>query len=43
MNILNTHDHRLVFFIDNDAPKEYMNRWIMQILVVKSQGNKGYY
>tara|TARA_A100001015_G_C14942984_1_gene693383 strand:+ start:613 stop:1083 length:471 start_codon:yes stop_codon:yes gene_type:complete len=27
MNILNTHHHRLVFSIDNDAPKEYMDRW----------------
>jgi len=27
MNILNTHDHRLVFRIDNDAAKEYMKRW----------------
>ena len=27
MNILSTHNHRLVFRIDNDAPKEYMERW----------------
>ena len=27
MDILSTHYHRLVFRIDNDAPKEYMERW----------------
>lgn len=27
MNIINTHCHRLVFRIDNDAPRECMNRW----------------
>ena len=27
MSILNTHIHRLVFRIDNDAPKEFMDRW----------------
>ena len=27
MSILNTHVHRLVFRIDNDAPKKYMDRW----------------
>tara|TARA_B110000208_G_C11656831_1_gene390104 strand:- start:388 stop:540 length:153 start_codon:yes stop_codon:yes gene_type:complete len=27
MSILNTHDHRLVFSIDNDAPDEYMDKW----------------
>ena len=27
MDILKTHEHRLVFRIDNYAPKEYMDRW----------------
>ena len=27
MNIINTHIHRLVFRIDNDAPKEFMDKW----------------
>lgn len=27
MNIINTHEHRLVFSIDNDAPKEYIKKW----------------
>ena len=27
MNIINTHEHRLVFRIDNDAPKEYIKKW----------------
>tara|TARA_B100001094_G_scaffold89146_1_gene85193 strand:- start:1330 stop:1782 length:453 start_codon:yes stop_codon:yes gene_type:complete len=27
MNILNTHEHRLIFRIDIDAPKAYMDRW----------------
>ena len=27
MNIINTYEHRLVFRIDNDASKEYMDRW----------------
>ena len=27
MNLLDTHIHRLVFQIDNDAPEEYMDRW----------------
>ena len=27
MNIINTYEHRLVFRIDNDAPKEYMDKW----------------
>ena len=27
MNIINTHKHRLVFRIDNDAPKEYIKKW----------------
>jgi hypothetical protein len=27
MSILNTHNHRLVFCIDYDAPEEYIKRW----------------
>ena len=27
MNILNTHEHKLCFRIDTDAPSDYMNRW----------------
>ena len=27
MNIINTHEHRLVFRIDNDAPNEYIKKW----------------
>ena len=27
MNILNTHEHKLCFRIDKDAPSDYMNRW----------------
>jgi len=27
MNIINTHIHRLVFRIDNDAPEEFMDKW----------------
>tara|TARA_Y100001958_G_C21158743_1_gene493154 strand:- start:685 stop:1122 length:438 start_codon:yes stop_codon:yes gene_type:complete len=27
MSIINTHIHRLVFRIDNDAPKEFMDKW----------------
>jgi len=27
MNIINIYEHRLVFRIDNDAPKKYMDRW----------------
>jgi len=27
MNIINTHDHRLVFRIDYDASREYIDRW----------------
>lgn len=27
MNIIDTHEHRLVFRIDNDAPKEYIKKW----------------
>lgn len=27
MNIINTHEHRLVFRIDNDTPKEYIKKW----------------
>jgi len=27
MNILNTHLHQLRFFIDKNAPSEYMKRW----------------
>jgi len=27
MYIINTHEHRLVFRIDNDAPKEYIKKW----------------
>jgi hypothetical protein len=27
MSILNTHNHRLVFCIDDDAPEEYIKRW----------------
>jgi hypothetical protein len=27
MNILNTHDHKLRFYIDKDVPKEYIKRW----------------
>ena len=27
MNIINTHEHRLVFRIDNDAPKECIKKW----------------
>lgn len=27
MFILETHNHSLVFRIDNDAPEDYMNRW----------------
>tara|TARA_B110000285_G_scaffold230235_1_gene296469 strand:- start:3148 stop:3615 length:468 start_codon:yes stop_codon:yes gene_type:complete len=28
MDIMNTHNHTLVFSINTDAPEEYMNRWI---------------
>ena len=27
MNIIDTHEHRLVFRIDTDAPKEYIKKW----------------
>jgi len=27
MDIVNTHNHRLIFRIDNDAPEEYMKIW----------------
>ena len=27
MNIINTHEHRLVFMIDNDAPIKYIKKW----------------
>ena len=27
MNIIDTHEHRLVFRIDNDAPKGYIKKW----------------
>lgn len=27
MNIMDTHQHRLIFAIDKDAPKNYMDRW----------------
>ena len=27
MNLLNTHLHQLRFFIDKNAPSEYMKRW----------------
>jgi len=40
MNILNTHNHRLVFSIDNDAPEEYMKRWKEFKLKCESGNNK---
>tara|TARA_B110000971_G_C19702748_1_gene360590 strand:+ start:77 stop:559 length:483 start_codon:yes stop_codon:yes gene_type:complete len=27
MNILNTHNHRLVFCLDGDAPEKYIEKW----------------
>lgn len=27
MNLIETHEHKLIFKIDKDAPKEYMKRW----------------
>lgn len=38
MDILNTHYHRLVFRIDNNAPKEYMDRW--KALKLKCEGGE---
>ena len=40
MNILNTHDHKLRFRIDKDAPKEYMERWNDFKLKCESGKNK---
>jgi len=40
MNILNTHNHRLVFCIDDDAPKEYIKRWSEFKLKCESGNNK---
>ena len=40
MNILNTHNHRLVFCIDNDAPEEYITRWNEFKLKCESGNNK---
>ena len=40
MNILNTHDHRLVFCIDDDAPEEYIKRWNEFKLKCESGTNK---
>ena len=41
MNIINTHEHRLVFRIDNDAPKEYMERWKDFKLKCEGGSNEG--
>ena len=40
MNILNTHNHRLVFCIDDDAPEEYIKRWNEFKLKCESGKNK---
>ena len=38
MNTINTHEHRLVFRIDNDAPKEYIKKW--KDLKLKCEGGE---
>lgn len=40
MNMLNTHNHRLVFCIDDDAPEEYIKRWNEFKLKCESGKNK---
>ena len=40
MNILNTHNHRLVFCIDDDAPEEYIKHWNEFKLKCESGKNK---
>lgn len=40
MNILNTHIYELRFYIDNDAPEEYINRWKELKLKCENGDNK---
>lgn len=40
MNILNTHIHELRFYIDNNAPPEYMERWMDLKIKCENGDNK---
>lgn len=40
MFILETHNHSLIFCIDKDAPKDYLNRWKKIKLDCEQKNNK---
>lgn len=40
MNLLNTHNYRLVFYLDGDAPEKYIKKWNKFKLECESGNNK---
>ena len=40
MNLLNTHNHRLVFNLDGDAPDKYIKKWNEFKIECESGDNK---